>query len=77
MWIESRDGINKIFKDQKTDFYLDGLSLYKDDSIISEGFIQVKSVNLHFYDISKEAIFHCIYFQENIEPLKLLHIQIK
>ena len=77
MWIESRDGINKIFKDQKTDFYLDGLSLYKNNSLISDGFILVNSVNLHFYDHSKEAIFHCIYFQENIEPLKLLHIQIK
>ena len=66
MWIESRDGINKIFKDQKTDFYLDGLSLYKNNSLISDGFILVNSVNLHFYDHSKEAIFHCIYFQENI-----------
>ena len=77
MWIKTRDDINKIFKDQKTDFYLNGLSLYKDDSLISKGFIQVKSVNLHFYDHSKEAIFHCIYFQKDIPPLKVPHIQIK
>ena len=74
MWIKTRDDINKIFKDQKTDFYLNGLSLYKDDSLISKGFIQVKSVNLHFYDHSKEAIFHCIYFQKDIPPLKVPHI---
>ena len=77
MWIESRDDINKIFKDQKTDFYLDGLSLYKNNSLISDGFILVNSVNLHFYDHSKEAIFHCIYFQKDIPPLKVPHIQIK